>query len=70
MSKFFVGVKEVWEVTYRVEAENEKDAVSKVSSFLENGNEDIVVEVLDDFGFCKTLPEDDWAIYSEQEDKL
>lgn len=60
-----IGVKEVWEQVYEVEASNEEDAIMKLENNLFFGadeNDEIMVDN-NSFAFSHALPKEDWAVY-------
>ncbi|MGV9141485.1 MAG: hypothetical protein ACOC1X_00955 [Promethearchaeota archaeon] len=60
---YLVGVKEVWEQMYEVEAESEDEARDKVEGDITRAEQEGVVPLEDSFDFSHTLEKEYWNIY-------
>lgn len=65
--KYLVGVKEVWEQMYEVEADSPEEASQKVENSLMYGDvEGPEVTILEDsFELNQTLDKDEWSVYDK-----
>lgn len=62
--KYLVGVKEVWEQMYEVEAESEDEARDKVEGDMIGAEQEGVILLEDSFELCHTLEKDYWSVYN------
>lgn len=66
MPKFRVGVKEVWEQMYEVEADTKEDAIMKLDNTISFGDVDEAEDVLimeNEFEVDCVLDKEDWVVY-------
>lgn len=66
MASFRVGVKEIWEQMYLVEANTQEEAFSKVENYALDQEIPGVFILEDEFEYCNTL--DNINIYTNSED--
>lgn len=64
--KYKIGVKEVWEQMYEVEASSKEEAVAKIENeiFVGVDEENEINLTEDSFEFSHTLEKDEWTVYS------
>lgn len=63
--KYKIGVKEVWEQMYEVEASSKEEALMKLENdmFFGTEEEDDIMVDNNAFEFSHTLEKDEWAVY-------
>ena len=65
--KYRVGVKEVWEQMYEVEANSVEQAMNKLERDLYEADTEGVAIIDCEFEFDHTLEKEDWVVYEEDE---
>lgn len=63
MSKYIVGVKEVYEVQIKVEAESLEEAIEKARAIVNDENDFVILERDTAMEYSHHLPEEDWNVY-------
>lgn len=65
--KYRIGVKEIWEQMYEVEASSEEEAVMKTEAYLMSADDEDVTLLEEELAIDYVLDKDDWAVYTDTE---